>query len=552
VLGFVLSARIVTPTVWLIFSFAFFVMTSGFAFAAVGDSGRRYRNAVRQYAENAIKYGRDTYGKKRTPLFVEILDPATHEPVKYKRGGKEWILSNLSYHQSFLRTLVGLSNLTGQPKYRQAAEQAVRYAFDHLRSPNGLLYWGGHVAYEMVADEAVFCVGKSFHHELKSHYPYYELMWEINPKATKKFIEAFWDTHILNWSKLDMNRHGDYRKKRGKLWKHQYRGGKVFFVGKGLSFCNAGSDLFYAAALLHKFTGKREPLVWAKRLARRYAETRDPKTGLGGYQYSQVKYDRARAQFGKEFGELALEGKILHCPRARIRYAVMGICQLKLGELLGQAGIEFRQWALDDLSAYGRHVYNPRNNTFVHMFSDGTELTPKNVKRSGYFGSPKSFVPYKGDPLFFWAYALAYRISEDPFHWQMARSIGRGNGLGDMGETPTSGAKCKMDTKCDDPYAVFGLLELYRRTADPAMLKLAQKVADNILKNRFRKGFFVISGKNPLANLDTLDPLALLHLAAAMQGRPDAVPEAWGPPSRGPFQGGYPHPWKAGLGRRAK
>ena len=37
------------------------------------ESGK-YLNAVRTFADNVLKYGRDTYGPKHTPLFVNGLD----------------------------------------------------------------------------------------------------------------------------------------------------------------------------------------------------------------------------------------------------------------------------------------------------------------------------------------------------------------------------------------------------------------------------------------------------------------------------------------------
>ena len=43
----------------------------------------RYLNAVREFADNVLKYGRDTYGPKHTPLFVDGLNIQTHEPVKW-------------------------------------------------------------------------------------------------------------------------------------------------------------------------------------------------------------------------------------------------------------------------------------------------------------------------------------------------------------------------------------------------------------------------------------------------------------------------------------
>ncbi|MFQ6035132.1 MAG: pectate lyase, partial [Sedimentisphaerales bacterium] len=183
-----------------------FICPAGlFAGNSSADEGSKYLNAVREFADNVLKYGRDTYGPKHTPLFVDGLNIHTHEPVKWiAPDGDKWVLSNLASQQNLFRTLDGLSKITGDPKYRQAAMEAIEYAFANLRSPNGLLYWGGHSAYNALADKPC---GRGIH-ELKGFYPYYELMWQVDPEATKTFIEAFWSAHIIDWSNLDMNRHG--------------------------------------------------------------------------------------------------------------------------------------------------------------------------------------------------------------------------------------------------------------------------------------------------------------------------------------------------------
>ncbi|MBA7634361.1 hypothetical protein ES703_41945 [subsurface metagenome] len=46
------------------------------------DEDTKYVEAVREFADNVLKYGRDTYGPKHTPLFVDGLNIHTHEPVK--------------------------------------------------------------------------------------------------------------------------------------------------------------------------------------------------------------------------------------------------------------------------------------------------------------------------------------------------------------------------------------------------------------------------------------------------------------------------------------
>jgi len=43
----------------------------------------KYLNAVREFADNVLEYGRDTYGPKKTPLFVDGLNIHTHEPVRW-------------------------------------------------------------------------------------------------------------------------------------------------------------------------------------------------------------------------------------------------------------------------------------------------------------------------------------------------------------------------------------------------------------------------------------------------------------------------------------
>ena len=71
----------------------------------------RYLDAVREFADNVLKYGRDTYGPKHTPLFVDGLNIHTHEPVKWisPKGDwrtatetEEWILSNFASQQTLL------------------------------------------------------------------------------------------------------------------------------------------------------------------------------------------------------------------------------------------------------------------------------------------------------------------------------------------------------------------------------------------------------------------------------------------------------------------
>jgi len=100
------------------------------------NNSTKYLDAVREFADNVLKYSRDTYGPKHTPLFVDGLTIHTHEPVKWMASnGDRWIDSNLASQQNLFRTLDGLTKITGDPKYKQAAMDAIRHAFDHERTP---------------------------------------------------------------------------------------------------------------------------------------------------------------------------------------------------------------------------------------------------------------------------------------------------------------------------------------------------------------------------------------------------------------------------------
>ena len=414
---------------------------------------------------------------------------------------------------------------------------AIEYAFENLRSPNGLLYWGGHIAYD-VGGEKVCARGPSNNHELKCHFPYYELMWHVDPNATRQFIESFWSAHILDWSNLDMNRHGHTERTLGTPWDNEYKGGSIFFWGKGLTFMNTGSDLFYAAAVLSKLSGEKQPLVWGKRMAYRYVETRNPKTGISGYQYSQCKTawccgpsilgDRAQYQFGDDFkGHFVVEGTLFPCYGSTPAVQPW-ICEFLLGEMLGAQGKQFTQWALEELVAWGRVAYRKEDNSFIPMLTDGTSMEGYVCKKDGYFG-PKGRVLKAGraGSLDFWTYALAYRITGETFMRQMARNIARGNGFGDIGADPHAASGLNIDTDCSRAHMLLGFLELYKKEKHAEFLKIAKKIGDNILAERFHKGFFVPSDKHIYARFDDLNSLVLLHLDAAVKAQTSPAPWVW-------------------------
>ena len=496
--------------------------------AAAADSPEAdspYLRAVRTFADNVLQHGRDVYGPVRTPLFADGVNVDTREPAVWELPGEQaekWkmprrsVLSNLASQQNLFRVFVSLTILTGDAKYRQAAADATRYAFEHLRHECGLLFWGGHAAMDLVTDQPIGegrtgdVAGR---HELKSHYPFYELMWEVDPEATRRFIESFWHNHILRWDILDMNRHGTYHPVPATPWDHEYVGAPVPFAGNGLTFMNTGSDLFYAAAVLRELNGDARPLLWAKRLAGRYADARHPKTGLGADNYSTLTPDRMTRQFGPEFGDRFTEATVTSLYGNR--YSRAAICRMKLFERLGPAGEEFKRWAVEDLAAYAIHAYDPADNCFWATLIDGTRLSPSDRKRDGYVES-RWLEKRPATGIHFWAYALAYRLTGDELMWTMTRNIGRGTRLGDIGPDRKAAPKLNAATDNAEPEILFGLLEMYQATKRNEYLGLARRVSDNLLTKEFHGGWFVAGRDHLFCRFDTIAPLALLYMHSAL------------------------------------
>jgi pectate lyase len=467
----------------------------------------RYLNAV-------LTYGRDTYGPKHTPLFVDGLNIHTHEPVKWiDPDGTKWILSNFASQQTLMRTLDGLTGITGDPKYKQAAMDAIRYVFENLRSPNGLLYWGSHAAYNATADKP-----RSRVHELKLNYPFYELMWQVDSKVTKQFIESFWSAHVLDWSNLDFNRHGQFSEAVEEPWEHEYdEGGPKIFEGRGRGFPSAATSLIQAGTTLYKLSGQEQSLVWSKRLAKRYVDTRDPSTGRNRTYNLPPELDKT-SQLGISLqGEGFNENRDLYY--SEIVKAHLWISSLLTGEMLETQGGEFKKWILEEMTVWSQ-IYRESNNSL-----DNTQTTHMAL-----------------DLGFFWGYATAYHVTGDEFMWEIARDVALGHSLGDIGKKPQEQPQLRTDTNCSDVYGLLGFLELYAKTRKKEFLHIARCIGDNLLHNQFYKGFFVPSKDHIYTRFDSYEPLTLLYLHAAIESETAFVPRLW--PSSPVFD--YPYRYKQG------
>jgi len=527
-----------------------FIALAGFSASnSKANENSKYLDAVREFADNVLKYGRDTYGPKHTtygpkhtPLFVDGLNIHTHEPVKWispigdwqtATETEEWIISNFASQQTLLRTMDGLSEITGDAKYRQAATDAVRYEFDHVRTPSGLFFWGHITAYDALRDTPC---GNTSRESIKLHYPYYELMWKVDPEATKNLIEALWCAHILDWSNLDFNRSAPTTANLKEPWNHKYANGPAFFKSKygGYGFANTATSLIQAGTTLYRLSHQEQPLVWSKRLAKRFIDTRHPKTGI-----SLPYYNNTIPPLGDDLKEHFQNPHTVFFPWhpfAETRYlyypenidAQIWLSLILIGDTLGKNGREFTQWAIEELTAWSKASYRKKDNSFVPILTDGTDIEGYVSKEYTTYASKGAIAkPLFADLTFFWAYAAAYRATNSEFMWEIIRNIALGNKLGDVGETPAHTPELQTSTTSSNVYGLLGFLELYSRTINPEFLQMAQHIGDNIVRNQFYRGFFVPSKRHIYTRFDCFEPLALLNLHAAIKSKRGPVPQVW-------------------------
>lgn len=510
------------------------------------EKASRYIAVVRQWADQLLDMYNERFAAQYAPLFPDGIHVQTLEPLVWMSNGETWVLSNLASQQNWFRTLYGLSKLTKVQRYADVAREATAYALKKVRY-GYLMAWGGHMAYDLAAKKWVHAADKGPQHELKFHFPFYELMFELDPDETLTMIEAMWDSHVANWMNLEFNRHGQPKPGpaggygAGKVWERPFKREPVFFTGRGLTFVNAGSDLYYAAALAGAYSGQEAPLRWAEYLAGRYAETAHPETGLTGYQYSISELpgqrgDRAREQFGEQLAEdQPLEATLSVARKIHSIVGKAALCRMAIYDQLGERGRTFLDWALKDQLAYGRHAYEAAENVFHPVLTNGRRLTGLILEKDGYYGRRgQALQAMPANDLLFWSYASGYRRSQHPELWRIVCSMARGLGLADftaVAHLPkhprTVGAEAhKIDSA--DPHLLFGLLELAAAHPAGPFLDWAIKIGENIVATRLHDGFFLPTREQPYAKLDAVEPLALLHLAAALRGERDQVPRYCG------------------------
>src|SRR3989339_1863240 len=244
------------------------------------DDDYQRLHAVISHVENVLKYGHEY--NEETDLLPDAINTLTGEPAKWTFPNRAQVpYADLANQQNFLRTLVGLSKVTGSNTYKNEAVDILTEFMSNYQNPNGLFYWGGHRAVNLDTLEVQSTEGPNGPHELKNMMPYYELMLEVNEEATLKFMRQLWTAHFY-WSTTDMNRHGSYSTGYDTNVFGQTIPDDVIVMDNFgnpiipadspglLPFVNSATDLAYAAFALSDYTYDSIPAEWAEYLMKQY------------------------------------------------------------------------------------------------------------------------------------------------------------------------------------------------------------------------------------------------------------------------------------------
>lgn len=162
-----------------------------------------YIAVVYRYADTMLDKGRDTYGPQKTGLFLSALDraalaPLTNRPAaptgireNDRVGAKDGPLvgANLQHDENLLRLLYLLSELTAKPKYRDAANAALRWFLLNARSAaTDLLPWGENMSWDVMADKPIAANGdENGTHDFFRPWLLWDRCFEVAPDASKRF-----------------------------------------------------------------------------------------------------------------------------------------------------------------------------------------------------------------------------------------------------------------------------------------------------------------------------------------------------------------------------
>ena len=543
------------------------------ALSADEIDSNRFLKATRQYANTAIQYGRNRYSCKDMPLFadcIHIEHLKAPRSITSHRTGTEPVPTVWSFfhnQQNLMRLLASLSQFTGEGEYVNVAGEAAEYMFNNYwYEESGLLHWGGHGYVDLVTGNTYGMKGVV--HEIEDVYPYWELLRSVNPERGEMLMKGIWEANVKDWNALHYNRHGDFKKQvdHANTWNRFWDGYKDPDISSDLSFISVGLDLAYAAYSLGYQKQEEAPRIWAERLLNLIIKQRDPETGIWPNLVHPQISKRGLNIFGRKYPQATEPRVYVGNQLNHTITQMMGMLAIvenaqkysRLGEMA-----HIKEAVEKHIIGFLDASYDKESNKLKSIIIDGTDLTDFRIEgpfrlEKLYFGAKNggAFLPQRITPLYTSVCARGYRVSNGRREFRdYLRDMLKAVGIGDIGIEKNSEPLLNFNTNALEPAYIFALVDLFRVEPKLEFLKMAERIGDNLIEARQHpdSGLFTLEDdfiiQNPvmdkpelqephegksvieilgdnhkIANLDSMEPLALLSIYAAQTGKYNIMP----------------------------
>jgi hypothetical protein len=350
-----------------------------------------YLEYVRKFGDTLLEIGLDRYGAKKTPLWAGVIDTQTlaapqdnvPPPEGVRPSDRALGGANLYHDAVTLRVFRVLSALTGEPKYAAAARRYIDYYLRHAQNhTTGFLAWGEHLYYDFYRDEVA---AERRSHELLEWTPPWPELWEVNPEAVSRAIQALRFHYYADDPAQLFNRHAWWDRA-----EHQKPGGQPWIKHSGL--------YAYSFMFLYKQTGERRWLAWSRGAGSLYWNRRNQETNLTLSCIDDPREGSKRVSSGT----------------ALLAYWLLKAHHLNPRE----TGIRNQAVAL--LKAYGRYTYDARRDGYLaEVNTDGARAGEDLIQPWNFaYGAP-TILPFGRVAAYF------ARTEKDPAFLEMAHRVAR-------------------------------------------------------------------------------------------------------------------------------
>ncbi len=229
--------------------------------------GAKYLDVARRYADAMIEHGRDVYGPEHSPVFASALAldpialPADLPPIEgIRKDDRTYAGGNPMHDENLYMMLYDLADATRDARYREAADDALRYFFEHAQSPaTGLFAWGEHLFWDFQRE----AMGGNDIHEFFRPWLLTDASYRVAPRAMKEYAVGLWLHQIADHTQGFYSRHATWSK-------HLPHAGNEFPRHGG----------FYIAQWAEAYRQTKDPvfLTAIETLAAYFERVRNPKT----------------------------------------------------------------------------------------------------------------------------------------------------------------------------------------------------------------------------------------------------------------------------------